>query len=125
MTGVPPFGQRLGLAGLALGQERRGLSRMDLVGRQHVERRQPMDVVVPSVEAGEVGDGGRDVAEPAGIDGMRLDGPEVSFDARVVIWRAWPTEELRDAQLEEVLAGRVGAHGRAAIAEGLGPHLTR
>ncbi len=58
---------------------------------------------------------------------MRFDHAEVRFDARVVTrsGRARPAEELRDAQLEEVLASRAGAHRGAAIAEGLGPCVAR
>ena len=45
MTRGTPGSQRLGLAGLALRQESRGLARMHLVGREQVERRQQVDVI--------------------------------------------------------------------------------
>jgi len=101
------------------------LAAMHLVGSEHVQGGQRMDGVVPVVELREVRDGFGRVGEAVRIGGMGLDGTEVGFDTRVVIRLTGAAEELGDPQLLEVLAGRVGPHLRATIAEAGGPPLGR
>ena len=92
-----------------------------------------MDVVVPVVKLGEVGESFGDVGELTRIGGMGLDGAEVGFDphlrwgrcARVVVGLARAAKELGNAELLEILAGRVGPHLGTAIAERVGPLVAR
>jgi len=87
----------------------------------------------PGVEAGEVGHRRWDISEVAGINRLGFDRAEVGLDPWVVIRRAWPVEELVDAELLEVLArgapqgGEIpmGAHLGAAVTQRLGPLIGR
>lgn len=68
VVGGPAAGERLDLAGLADREQGGRLAGVDLVGGKHVQGRQWMDLVVPGVEAGEVGYRRRDVAEVARVE---------------------------------------------------------
>ena len=97
------------------------LPSVHLTGCEHVKSGVRMHLVVPGIELVEVILGRGLVGKVTGKHGLGLDRRKVGFDVRIVIGRAWPTEELLDAQFLEVGLGRVRAHLGAAIAERLGP----
>ena len=96
-------GKRLGLVGLARGEQAGRLASVDLVGREHAQGGQRMLVVVPGVEAGEVGHRSRDVSEVSGIDRLRFDRAEVGLDPRIGLKRQMQPYQTVQPQLSRLL----------------------
>jgi len=101
VAGGPACGLGQGVLSGARREQDGPLTAMHLIGGEHLHGGQRVEVVVPVVKLGEVGEGFGQVGEAARIGRMGLDGAEVGFDARVVIRLTGTAEELGDAELLE------------------------
>jgi len=110
-----------GLQCSSFSQQARTVSRVNLIGSQHVEPRVRMHVVVPGIELVEIVFGFSLVSKVTWEDRMGFDGSKVRLDVRVVIGRARSAEQLWDAEFPEVGGRRVRAHLGTPVAERLGP----
>ena len=103
--------------GRSLSQQPWALPGVNLTGREHVESRVRMHVVVPRIELAEVAFGDGRVGKETGEDRLSLDGRKVRFDVGIVVGGAWSAEQLLDAEFLEVGHGGARAHLGPAVAE--------
>ena len=114
-----------GLQRRSFSQQARALSRVNLIGSQHVEASVRMQVVVPGIELVEVVFGFGMVRKVTWEGRMSLDGSKVRLNVWVVIGRARSAEQLWDAEFPEVGGRRVRAHLGTAVTKRLGPGVSR